>query len=119
MSKKQEEEKNIKRIRYNKKITVLVVGTKYKEKYTKALHSYGLQYIWFDSFVQSPSRLFDLYKSCDVAILLKDHMSHNVLDVINVENDNVAIIGNDTERSVISMVNYLINKNNLASITVS
>lgn len=103
---------------YDKELNVLVVGSYNKEKYCTAISSYGLRYTWFDSFVNSPARLKDLYKSCDIAILLKDHMSHSVLGIIDTNNSNVAILGKDTESSVVSTMNYLINKNNLANIVV-
>lgn len=118
LTKKREKDDKNTKPQYDKKLKVLIVGSCYKEKYCKAISSYGLNYIWFDSFVNSPVRLRDLYKTCDIAILLKDHMSHAVLDVIDTNDNKVAVLGKDTESSVVSTVNYLINKNDLSNLCV-
>lgn len=104
--------------KYNKEIRLLLVGAINKVKYTEALRKYGLKVVWFDSFCESPQKLKDLYKSSDIVVLFKDHMRHYVLNIVDTNRNNVATIGMDSTNSLMSTVNYLILKNNLADIFV-
>lgn len=104
---------------YDKKLNVLLVGTNNKMLYCNTVSEYGLTYSWFDPFEQNPARLNDFYKSCDIAILFKDHMSHAVLDNLDANSDNVMILSNDTARKVRATIRYLISKNNLSNLIIS
>lgn len=92
---------------------VLLIGSKYKDKYVRALENMGAKVIWHEAFSDNESRIEDRSSSADVVIVCTSHISHSVIYKLEslydyVDNPKYQLLEWDNVTNIIGRTRYSI-----------
>lgn len=86
--------------------TILIVGSRNKVQYTRILSKVGFNVTWFNPFEESENRLKDKIKYADVVIVCTRHISHSVLDIVDLHHRKTQLIKRDNNETILARVRY-------------
>jgi hypothetical protein len=87
-------------------MTVLIIGSRFKDKYKNMLLSYGLNVLWHDTFEENESRIMDKANKADVVIICTSHIKHAVMAIIDKDNPKFQLIEKDTSESILARIRF-------------
>lgn len=92
---------------------VLVIGSKHKDRYVRALKNMGAEVMWHESFSDNEARIEDKSSSADVVIVCTSHISHSVIYKLEtlsdyMDNPKYQLLELDNITNVIGRVRYSI-----------
>lgn len=95
----------------NKK--VLIIGSKHKDKYVRALENMGAEVTWHEAFSDNEGRIEDRSSSVDVVIVCTSHISHSVIYKLETlkdytDNPKYQLLELDNVTNIIGRVRYSI-----------
>jgi hypothetical protein len=91
---------------------VLIVGSRFKTKYTSILTQVGLNVLWHNPFEEAPHNLTNKMLKSDVIILCAEHISHTMLNWIDKEDDRVQVLYKDTSTKLLARIKFALITNN-------
>lgn len=89
-------------------ITVLIIGSKHKDKYKNMLLQYGMNVLWHDSFEENENRILDKVNKADIVIICTSHIKHAVMNILNEEKNNpkIQLIEKDTSDAILARIRF-------------
>jgi hypothetical protein len=87
-------------------MTVLIIGSRFKDKYKNMLLSYGLNVLWHDTFEENESRIMYKANKADVVIICTSHIKHAVMAIIDKDNPKFQLIEKDTSESILARIRF-------------
>lgn len=95
---------------------ILIIGSRNKYKFTRALSKTGADVIWHEGYEDSEQRIGDICPSCDVVVVCTSHVPHSVIDKIhslddyNQNIDKYQMIKVDNTINIVSRIRYIVEK---------
>lgn len=89
--------------------TVLIIGKKNKEKYTKILENHGLKVLWHNPFLDSPKFLESKISNANIILVCKKYFHGNILK--DYTGNNVSYIEQDSEKTIEVRTRFMIVNN--------
>lgn len=87
-------------------MTVLIIGSRFKDKYKNMLLYYGMNVLWHDTFEENESRIMDKANKSDVVIICTSHIKHAVMAIIDKDDPKFQLIEKDTSESILARIRF-------------
>jgi len=87
-------------------IKVLIIGSKNRSSYTRALTEYGFIIEWYDGYEESPEALKSKRDGVQVVIICTGHSPHFVLDLFQSDDPRVEKIYRENANSIYHRIRY-------------
>ncbi len=98
-------------------IKILIVGSRNKEKYLKALSDLGAKVTWHNPYEDGENALMGKLSSANVVILCQRHIPHGILDIADITDPRVELVSRDNVTVIIARIRFvLVTKLHLISI---
>jgi len=89
-----------------KDINVLVIGSKFKNLYLEEMKKYKIKAEWFNPFEQNVNILNNLINKSDIVIVCTGHVSHSVIDHLDVNDIKNQLLYPDSKEKLIARIRY-------------
>ncbi|MBU7006183.1 hypothetical protein [Phosphitispora fastidiosa] len=98
-------------------IKILIVGSRNKEKYSRALSDLGANVTWHNPYEDGENALMGKLSSANVVILCQRHIPHGILDSADITDPRVELVSRDNVTVIIARIRFvLVTKLHLISI---